>query len=461
MAVDIYARVSQKGDREQRSVGGQAQACRAVLAERGLSEGETFTDDGRSAWNPRVVRPDWERLMTRLESGASGGVIVFDLERFARQPSDGERLITAAERGLVVLDSDQQFDLTSASGKKSFRDAMAAAAYFSDRLSDRTRRGKKLKALNGEVDQRRSFGFESDGVTLKPDETLLIREWATRLLAGEAQETIIRELNDQGIPGVRGARWGYTTFRQIMIRPRTAGLIAHNGQVVARLPGEPILDQATYDRICALYAARRPGRPPSNRYLLTGFAFCGPCGAKLGGRPISGTPHRQYWCAQCRKTFVRAQVLDDWARDWAIRILSDPAHADAVAAQEQATAQERQRIEGELSQAEALATALADRLGRGEITLARYDAATAPLDARTGQLRAELAGLSAEADEPRPTGRNPVTPRDYSFLSWLEVLTEGTPAEQRAAMARALAGRQLIVGPGQPARFTPDRITIA
>src|SRR5258706_574977 len=138
--VDIYARVSRKGDKQQRSTSGQVGACRAVLAERELAEGETFVDDGKSAWNPKVTRKDFARLMARLESGASAGVILFDLERFTRQPYEGERLIAAAERGMLVLDSDAEFDLTSASGKKSFRDAMVAAAYYSDRRSDWLRR---------------------------------------------------------------------------------------------------------------------------------------------------------------------------------------------------------------------------------------------------------------------------------------------------------------------------------
>src|SRR5258708_36093311 len=130
--VDIYARQSRKGDKQQRSTSGQVGACRAVLAGRELAAGEVHVDDGRSAWNPRVHRPGWDALMARLESGASGGVIVFDLERFTRQPAEGERLIAAAERGMLVLDSDAEFDLTSASGKKSFRDAIAAAAHYSD-----------------------------------------------------------------------------------------------------------------------------------------------------------------------------------------------------------------------------------------------------------------------------------------------------------------------------------------
>src|SRR5258708_33039407 len=153
--IDIYARESRKGDKRQQSTSGEVGACRAVLAERELPAGEVFKDEGRSAWNPSVVREEWDKLMARLESGASAGVIVFDLERFARRPADGERLITAAERGLVVLDCDAEFDLTTASGKKSFRDAMAACADYSDRLSDRTRRCKLANAINGHVDLAR------------------------------------------------------------------------------------------------------------------------------------------------------------------------------------------------------------------------------------------------------------------------------------------------------------------
>ena len=108
--------------------------------------------------------------MARLESGESDGVCVFDLARFARRPADGERLIMAAERGLTILDDGSEYDLTSASGRKNFRDQMNAAAFYSDEISERSRRGKRLKASHGEVDQRRSFGFEPDGVTIRPKE---------------------------------------------------------------------------------------------------------------------------------------------------------------------------------------------------------------------------------------------------------------------------------------------------
>jgi site-specific DNA recombinase len=86
LMLDIYARVSRLGDDRQRSTGGQVEDCEARIEERRAQVGEVHVDSGRSAWNPRVKRPDWERLMSRLEVGATGGVVVFDMARFSRRP---------------------------------------------------------------------------------------------------------------------------------------------------------------------------------------------------------------------------------------------------------------------------------------------------------------------------------------------------------------------------------------
>ncbi len=470
--IDVYARVSHKGDKEQRSTGGQVQECEGILADRGLPAGEVHVDDGRSAWNPKIARPGWDALMRRLESGEAGGVIVFDLERFSRRPSEGERLIIAAERGLLVLDSDAEFDLTTASGKKAFRDAMTAAAYYSDRLHDRVTRGKRRKASRGQVDARRSFGFEADGVTVREDEAAVIRECADRLLGGETQESVMADLRTRGVPTVRGAEWGYTTFRQVMTRPRNAGYIVHNGEIVdgVRLPGEPILDEPAWRRIVALYAARKPGRPPSGRYLLTGIAVCGwsspdtpePCGATLSGRPansvrrrkdrvVTSKPRLQYWCKKCQRTFADARPLEAYAGILAAQILGDPHHADAIERIAREAADERGRIEQEIGSCEELASKMAERLGRGEITLTRYDTVTKPLDVRLAKLREQLGALSDQEAGPVPKG---------SVREWEDRYAAADPGQRRAIILDALRGRKLVVGPGQPARFDPGRVTI-
>lgn len=42
---------------------------------------------------------------------------MFDLERFTRQPKDGERMIELAVRGLGVLDCESEYDLTTPNGE--------------------------------------------------------------------------------------------------------------------------------------------------------------------------------------------------------------------------------------------------------------------------------------------------------------------------------------------------------
>ena len=224
-----------------------------------------------------------------------------------------------------------------------------------------------------------------------------------------------------------------------------------------RLPGVPILDEDTYHRIVALYAARRPGKQPSGRYTLTGIAVCGLCDAGLAGRPVSGTNRRHYWCKSCARISVDVARLDVWAADWAITELSNSATADAVAREARELSERREQLEAEMASCEETATLMADRLGRGELPLERYDAFVRPLDARVVKLRAEVDALGA--DEP-VSGYYVHTPRDATRLLLLADWDEGGPVERRAIVKMALRGRRIIVGPGRSARFDASRCAV-
>ncbi|MCA1697229.1 MAG: recombinase family protein, partial [Actinobacteria bacterium] len=351
LILDIYARVSRLGDDRQRSTGGQVEDCEARIVERGAQLGEVHIDSGRSAWNPRVKRPDWQRLMSRLEAGATGGVVVFDMARFSRRPIEGERLILAAERGLVVLDSEGEYDLTTANGRKTFRDQLNAAAYESDRLSTRVKRGKRVKATRGEPNHsRRPFGFEQDGITVRVPESVMLREMVARVLGGDSIDHIVCDLNQRGLTTSTGVQWSRTTFKQVVLRARNAGQVVHHGVVVGHLPGEPILDNETWERLNTLFASRRRGRPNSDAYLCSGIVCCGHCGHRLSGRPMvalrpypDGEVRRQYWCQPralrggCGRITIDQRELDRHVGALVVRILADPRHAEALEAAAKAT----------------------------------------------------------------------------------------------------------------------------
>jgi site-specific DNA recombinase len=87
--------------------------------------------------------------MARLESGASDGVMVYDLTRFSRKILEGGRLVDLAGRGVRVWALAGEYDLTTADGRRHFREAMVAAAGESDKISERVKRGKLRRARRG------------------------------------------------------------------------------------------------------------------------------------------------------------------------------------------------------------------------------------------------------------------------------------------------------------------------
>lgn len=472
MELDIYTRVSRLSDKRMRSVTGQESDCRERITDTGATVGKVHSDPGKSAWNPKVKRPGWDTLMARLESGETDGVVVFELARFTRRPMEGERLIAAAGNGLAVLDSEQEFDLTSPDGKAAFRDHMKMAAYESDNTSRKTRRGKRLKALRGEVSaSHRAFGFELDGITHRESEAQELRDIVRRLLAGETQDALRRDLNERGILTSYGKRWARGSLRQVLLRPRNAGLLVYRGEPVATLPGEPILDRLTFDRVVALYASRRPGRPVSARYLASGIAVCGLCGHSLTGRPRNnmkpypdGEVKRQYWCSPstdgCGRITVDQRALDGWAGDFAVKVLSDPASASAIEREANELSKKRSALESEAAGIEATLVEIAGRLGRREISLQRHDAICGPLDSRLGEISAELSGLAI--DKPIvDLGLRTIPAADQEYGFWLAKWQDGTTGERRAMLITALRGKRPIVGPGKSARFDSGRVSLA
>ena len=472
LRIDVYARVSQKGDERQRSTGGQLEDCCWRVTEAGGTVAEQWVDEGRSAWNPRVKRLRWHLLMARLEEGKVDGVIVFDLARFSRRPIEGERLIAAAERGLVVLDSEGEYDLTSASGKKAFRDQMSAAAYESDRQSSRIRRGKALKAARGESNHSgRPWGFEEDGITPREPEATELRSLVRRLLDdGKNLSELQADLNERGVKTSLGGSWGHRALRLMLMRPRNAGLASLGKQITGKLVGvdEPIIAREDWDDVVAMFTARKRGRPATDTYLFSGLIHCRRCGNTLGGRPRGdGSGKRDYWCAKrvgaggrvgCSGTSANMDGVDEHGKALVLAILADPRHAAKVEEEARAVTAEREQLEGRLEQAERTAIALSARLAEEEMPLARYDAAIAPLDRKIKELQAKLKALPARAA--RKASKEEL---EASLAMWEARWLVSTIEQRRVLIRRALVGRRLVVMPADraaPRRFDPKRLKI-
>lgn len=482
--LDSYARLSRNVSGELEKVEDQHADNAGVVERLGGVLGETLTDDDLSAWKPSVRRPDWERLLARLASGESDGAVVWHVDRLMRLPRDLERLLEFSDRGQILGCAHGQWDLSDPNDRFVLRVEVAHACRSSDDASRRIRRRLTTLRSNGVPHAgARSFGFA--GKVRSPRRTgearrergeraevpaevvqrerVAIAQGTDAVLAGVAFATIAKEWNEAGLRTASGGRWTAVLVRQVLTRPRNAGLVEHHGQIVGRMPGEPIVDPADFERLRALVAGRRRGRPAGQRYTASGVLRCGLCGHGVTGRPHSGTypdgtPRRQYHCNKggggCGRVAADMRAVDRELREFVARRLSDPRHAAAVAAVRAQVADRLTMVTTEIADCEAIAEALADRLGRREITLAAFDKANEPLAADLARLRAEHDTLTGD----KPAG--PIKVQDAATVRarW----DDAEPPERRAMLTSALGPIRLVLDPAPQRRrvFDPARIRV-
>ncbi|HEU5405534.1 MAG TPA: recombinase family protein, partial [Gaiellaceae bacterium] len=177
--------------------------CARLAERKGWRVVEQYVDDDVSAWSGKR-RPEYARLLADLQAGSINGLLVYDLDRLHRQPSELESFIDLCQRlGLTnVASVSGEIDLTTADGQFQARILGAVAKKSSDDTSRRIRRKHLEIAAEGRVSGggSRPYGYEADKVTLRPAEAAVVAECAKRLLAGEPVRSIAQDLNERAIP---------------------------------------------------------------------------------------------------------------------------------------------------------------------------------------------------------------------------------------------------------------------
>lgn len=442
LVIDVYARRSFDKDGTTIHEDEQAEECIERIEETpGWILGKVFKDHALSAWKPRVKRAAFEEMMLRLETGVSNGILVWDLSRFSRKPMEGERLLALAEEQVVVASLSTTYNLRSAEGRKQFRNKMTDNAGESDTISERSRRGMRLKAKRGKslATQR---GFGRDGYLPRPKredgqpdadamrervpaeqlerEREAVRDAAKRLIAGEPLSAIAAEWNAAGLLTLRGSQWDVGGLRQMLEAPAIAGLVEHRPTVKSGVQppradrsryvvgnnGDGPLDEETWRTLMATFGARRRGRPASV-YLLSGLVFCAECGGKLYGRPreVGGSVgRREYWCQTrgdgkgCAKVKIEQDFADRTVKAMVLKRLGDPRHVDRVARVAARVQEESSRLRAERERINGEMTALASKTGTPGWNLERVDAALANYQPQLDKVEEELAQLEALPD---------------------------------------------------------------
>lgn len=452
----VYCRISADPRQHEAGVQQQEQDCRELAERRGWSVEAVYVDNNKSAWKRDRQRPGWDRLMAGLADKAYDAIVVWHGDRLMRQPRDLEDLLDAADHGVQLASPSSQRDLSDPDDRYILRIEVAHACRSSDDTSRRTRRAHQRLAEAGRSagGGTRPFGFEDDRRTHHPTEAPLVRQAVQRLLAGERLRTVCADWNARGIRTVTGKEWAAFTLRTIVTSPRIAGWRSYHGQWAAPAEWEPIVD-ADQVRVLAAILTDPNRRVNGNarRYMLTGFAYCGLCGARLVARPRDDK-RRCYVCAKgpgfkgCGKIRVLADTLEADITDRAISAFNTPA---VVAAMTDIADDTIGPLLAELEAIRAREEEIADQFTGANLTGAFPTRALANLAARRAEVDAELA---------RHVARQPVVlgvePGDLELDAWENEMT----LDQKRALLAVIEAR-VVVGPAVRGRnvYDESRVT--
>ena len=351
----IYARISQ--DRVGAGLGTQRQVddCHGLAERLSTSEVEyrvvrVFVDNDISAFGNKL-RNDYQEMLSGLEEGDATVVLAWHTDRLHRKPLELEAYIDLAERRGVSTHTVQagHIDLSTPSGRMTARILGAVARQESEHKGHRVARARQQKALNGEwTGGIRPFGWglptgevrtkadrktgeevevpELDMLKAVPEEAEALRLWTDTILSGGSIRSLVKWCADKGITTTRGNPVTHTDMRDMLMRPRNAGIAVYRGEEVGPGKWDPIVDEAKFRAVVAILSdpGRILNRGAQPKWVGSLLYVCGRdgCGKGMTVTQSGGRQYPSYRCPTGHGGGRRAEIVDQYVEDVLVERLS-------------------------------------------------------------------------------------------------------------------------------------------
>jgi site-specific DNA recombinase len=298
-------------------------------------------------------RPAYDELCEDIRNGAIRKVAVWHQDRLTRVPAEIEQFLDLADQyGVELANVSGPMDLSTPHGQFMFRQMGIMARYEMEQKSARQKAANQHRANNGKAWNVRTFGYNGNEVVQVEAE--LIVKGCADLIDGASLYGIAQEWNRLGVKTVKGGEWNGSTVRQVLSRPRNAGLAVYDvhGKVksgsnikerieASILEGKEtawpaIISRDTLDAVLGILSdpKRHSGKSRARVHLMSGLAFCGNCGKKMstGTRTTkSGSKRNVYVCKNCLKIVRSVEPVDAYVVDVITGWLARPDAAEIFA----------------------------------------------------------------------------------------------------------------------------------
>lgn len=320
----IYARYSSQGQREE-SIEGQLRECRAFAERNGFTVIQEYTDSALTGRTDH--RPGFQKMIRDAEKRQFSTVIVWKLDRFARNRYDAATYRARLKKSGVSIVSAREAIPDGAEGIiiESLMEGMAE--YYSANLAENVRRGLFDNAL-----QRKTIGGQMPlGYTRGPDgryaiveaEAAVVRRIFQEAAAGRSCTDIAHDLSAAGFRTKKGKPFALASVLRILANEKYTGMYRYGE--IEDPDGIPAIISADLFRQAASVKKIRHRAPSGGSavYLLSGKLFCGKCGHLMTGEyAISKTKARHYYYL-CLGTKKHECDVKRIRRDWIEGIVKD------------------------------------------------------------------------------------------------------------------------------------------
>lgn len=333
----VYCRISKDRVGAGLGVERQEQDCRELAGRLGWSVVEVYRDNDLSAYSGKP-RPGYLALLGDIRSGAVDAVLAWHSDRLHRSPVELEEYIAACDpRGVPThCVKAGPLDLSTPSGRLVARQLGAVARYEVEHSIERQQRAKLQAATSGKwKGGRRPFGYEDDGITVRPSEAAEVLRASEAVLNGSSLRSIAADLNARGLVTSTGAAWRQDTVRKVLLRPRNAGLMEHRDEVIGAAGWPAIVPETIWRGVVATLTnpERRTQFSSIRRWMGSGLyrCYCGAVVRATTGGVRDSQPKVAYMCSAGKHVVRTAEEVDAWISAVVVARLSKPDAVDLLA----------------------------------------------------------------------------------------------------------------------------------
>ena len=199
MRAVIYARYSSESQREE-SIEGQLRECYEFARRNKYIVLEEYIDRAISGTTDK--RPDFLRMIEDGKSKNFDYVIVYQLDRFARNRYDSAiNTLALRNNGVKVVSATENIS-DKPEGRLLENVIIGINEYYSAELSQKVKRGLKESRIKGQFTGGRTpYGYNVENLKLSINETQanIVRLMFDEYLAGKKIKDIVVMLKDKGI----------------------------------------------------------------------------------------------------------------------------------------------------------------------------------------------------------------------------------------------------------------------